>query len=314
MGDTRPVHHDGDVVHLRLIVAGDRAAEIIAGLNDRPGVAHVVHLPGAVASPPGEVVLCDVAREAADEVVEWLQDRGVHHGGAIVVHAHEVVVSDAAEAAEASTPGEGSDALIWEAVEERARTDSVLTISYLVFIGISSVIAGIAILLDSPVLIVGAMVVGPEYGPLAAVCVAAVRRRWRPVGAAARTVALGFVVAGLASLAATALFRVLSLGPDGYDISERELTAFIAHPDGLTVVVAVLVGVVGMLALTQDRAGAFIGVLVSATTIPAVANVGVATAYGEWSELGGASAQLAINVAGLVVAGVATLAVQRRTT
>ena len=60
----------------------------------------------------------------------------------------------------------------------------------------------------------------------------------------------------------------------------------------MAAVVAVLAGIVGMLSLTQARSGALIGVLVSVTTIPAVANIGVATAYGEWSELAGASLQL----------------------
>ena len=82
----------------------------------------------------------------------------------------------------------------------------------------------------------------------------------------------------------------------------------------MAAVVAVLAGVVGMLSLTQARSGALVGVLVSVTTIPAVSNVGVGTAYGEVAEVGGASLQLVINVAGLVVAGILTLAVQSRMT
>jgi uncharacterized membrane protein len=109
-------------------------------------------------------------------------------------------------------------------------------------------------------------------------------------------------------------FRLGHLAPEGYHLGDRQLTSFIAHPDGMAVVVALLAGVVGMLSLTEARGGALIGVLVSVTTIPAVANVGVATAYGEWSEVGGAALQLVLNVTALVIAGVVTLAVQARTT
>jgi uncharacterized hydrophobic protein (TIGR00271 family) len=109
-------------------------------------------------------------------------------------------------------------------------------------------------------------------------------------------------------------FRATGLGPDSYDLTDRQLTAFISHPDGMAVVVAVLAGIVGMLSLTEGRSGALVGVLVSVTTIPAVANVGVATAYGEWAEVGGAALQLTLNLVGLTVAGVATLAVQARLT
>lgn len=156
--------------------------------------------------------------------------------------------------------------------------------------------------------------VGPEYGPLSALCVAGVRRRGRSIATAMATLATGIAVAAAAALVSTAAFIATGLAPASYELGDRELTAFISHPDGMAAVVAVLAGVAGMLSLTQGRSGALVGVLVSVTTIPAVANAGVATAYGEWAEVRGAALQLAINVVGLVIAGVATLAVQNRFT
>lgn len=302
------------MLHIRLIVAGDLAPSVVDGLRQRAGVAHVMHIPDASASPPGHLVLADVAREAANDVIEWLQLLGVHHGGAITVNTLEAVVSEAAARAEAAAPGEGSDALVWEELESRARTDAQLTVSFLVFMAIASVIAGVGILVDSPILIVGAMVVGPEYAPLSALCVAAVRWRWTPAAAASATLGIGLVAAAFAALSGTLLFRVTGLGPERYELTDRDLTSFISNPDGLGAVVAVLAGIVGMLALTEARSGALVGVLVSVTTIPAVANVGVATAYSAWSEVGGAALQLIINVVALVVAGVVTLSVQSRLT
>jgi uncharacterized hydrophobic protein (TIGR00271 family) len=300
------------VVHLRLIVAAERAAAVVERLRATPGVAHVVHLSAMSVSPDGAVVLCDVAREAANDVIEWLQEQGVHHHGAITVLAMEAVISDAAAAAEAHAPGHPTDALIWEELESRARSEATLTVSFLVFMAIASVIAGVGILLDAPILIVGAMVVGPEYGPLAALCVGLVRGRLEPARHAATTLVAGLAFAAAAALAGTVLFRATGIAPDAYDLSERQLTAFISHPDGMAAVVALLAGVVGMLSLTEGRSGALVGVLVSVTTIPAVANVGVATAYREWNEVGGAALQLLLNVVALVVAGVVTLATQDR--
>lgn len=301
---------DGGVIRLWLIVPAADAGYLVERLCSRPGVAHVVRLAGAAAVPPGDVVVCDVAREAANGVVEWLQDEGVHHSGAITLEALDAVISDAAAASEAQAPGQGVDALIWENLEATARRESTLSVSFLVFIGIAAVIAAVGILLDSPILVVGAMVVGPEYGPLAALCVSAVRRRPGPSAQAARTLCVGLLCGALAAFGATSAFRITSLAPDRFELTDRQLTAFISHPDGLAVIVALLAGVVGMLSLTEARSGALIGVLVSVTTIPAVANVGAATAYAEWGEVGGAALQLAINVAALVFAGVATLAVQ----
>lgn len=302
------------MIHLRLIVPADIAPAVFQRLASTPGVAHVVRLPAAEVSPPGEVILCDVAREAANAVVEWLQRQGVHRLGAITIEALDTVVSDAAQQADEAAPGDGGDFLIWEELEARARSDASLTVSYLVFIAVAAVISGIGILLDAPILIVGAMVVGPEYGPLSALCVAVCRWRRTPAVRAAVTLTVGLVAAAVAALVATAVFRVTDLAPDTYDITDRQLTAFIAHPDGMAAVVAVLAGIVGMLALTEARSGALIGVLVSVTTIPAAANVGVATAYGEWPEVRGAALQLVVNVTGLVVAGIATLMIQARAT
>lgn len=302
------------MLHLRLIVPPDRTDAVVAQLAATPGVVHLVRGTGSSSRPAGDVVLCDVAREAANDVVERLQDQGIHRDGAIVLTAIEVVVSDAAAAAEASTPGEGGDALVWEELEARVRDEAALTASFLIFMGIAATIAAIGILLDSAILVIGAMVVGPDYGPLAALCVALVRRRTRPAATAARTIIAGLGCGALAALVGTALLRATSLAPDVYDIGDRQLTAFISHPDGMAAVVAVLAGVVGMLALTEARSGALIGVLVSVTTIPAIGNMGAATAYGAWDEVGGAALQLAINVIGLVAAGVVTLLVQSRQT
>lgn len=302
------------MIHLRLIVPSELAHAVVGHLAGEPGVAHLVRLPGAAVVPPGELVLCDVAREAANEVVEWLQQQDVHHHGSITIETSDAVVSDAAARADRGAPGEGGDALIWEQLEARARDESQPTTSFLVLMSVAAVIAAVGILLDSTVLLVGAMVVGPEYGPIAAACVGLSRRRFASIRRPAGALAVGFLTAATAALVATLAFRATGLAADDYTLTARELTSFVAHPDALAAVVAVLAGIAGMLALTESRSGALVGVLVSVTTVPAIANVGVAAAYLQWHELGAAAAQLGLNVAGLLLAGVATLAVQHRLT
>lgn len=302
------------MLHLRVTVAAERAAAVRDALAVRPGVAHLAHVPGASVVPAGDLVLCDVARESANGIVEWLQDLGVHHDGAISIELVDTVISDAAAEAEAAAPGFGSDSLVWENLEARARDDAVPTPSLLVLMAIATMIAAVGIMLDSPILIVGAMVVGPEYGPVAATSIGAVRRRWRQAGAALLTLLAAVAAGAVAAVLFTLLLRLTDIAPEGYALSDRELTAFISHPDALAGLVAVLAGVAGMLSLTQARSGTLVGVLISVTTIPAVANVGLAAAYGETGEVLGAAAQLGVNVAGLVAAGAATLAVQSRLT
>src|SRR4029079_11539720 len=87
---------------------------------------------------------------------------------------------------------------------------------------------------------------------------------------------------------------------------------FISQPDAFSFIVAFVAGIAGMLSLTSAKSGALIGVLISVTTIPAAANIGLAAAYGDAGEALGALSQLAINLAAIVLAGMLTLYVQRR--
>ena len=300
-------------MHLRLIIPPDLADDVLAELEASSGAVHIVEYASAADRPGGRLISCEVVREAANDLVEALQRRGVHRAGAITLEQLETVVSDAAARAEEVTPGASGDALVWEELEVRARDDSALTASFLILMAIAATIAAIGILLDSAILIIGAMVVGPDYGPLAALCVNVVRRRWDRAMVAARTMGIGVAVAAAAAFVMTVALRVTSVAPDQY-VSDRILTSFISRPDVMAAVVAVLAGVVGMLSLTEARSGALIGVLVSVTTIPAIGNVGAAAAYGEWGEVGGALVQLLVNVTGLITAGSVTLVVQARKT
>jgi uncharacterized hydrophobic protein (TIGR00271 family) len=170
----------------------------------------------------------------------------------------------------------------------------------------------VGILLDQPILIVGAMVVGPEFGPLAGLSVALVERRGDLARRSLTALGVGFPTGIALACLATAAFRWTGVSPDEFVASEHQFTDFISEPDFFSFFVAFVAGTAGILSLTNAKSGALIGVLISVTTIPAASNIGVAAAYGDWGEAGGAAAQLAINLTSIVLAGVLTLYVQRR--
>jgi uncharacterized hydrophobic protein (TIGR00271 family) len=92
----------------------------------------------------------------------------------------------------------------------------------------------------------------------------------------------------------------------------RPLTGFIWHPDHWSFVVAVLAGVAGVISLTAGKASALVGVFISVTTVPALGNLALGLALWAPAEVRGSLLQLALNLAGLGLAGVLTLSVQRR--
>ena len=159
-------------------------------------------------------------------------------------------------------------------------------------------------MLDQPILIVGAMVVGPEFGPLAALCVGIVSRRVRQAARAVGTLALGFAVGITATIVTTWLLDAIGLVERSMLIAERPLTSFIWQPDALSWIVGFLAGIAGMLSLTSQKSGALVGVLISVTTIPAAANAAAALAYWVPDEAVGSLIQLGLNLSAIVVGGV----------
>jgi uncharacterized hydrophobic protein (TIGR00271 family) len=300
------------MVHMRIVAPPHSAEKALEVLLKSPSAVNVVHLQGAARKPDGDMLLADVAREDASLIVDDLRELDIPAEGSIAIELVDTQISAAADRAERQARGAPSDAVVWEEVESRISEDTHLSVSFLAFMVLAMLIAAVGIFLDQPILIVGAMVLGPEYGPLAGFCVAVVELRGRLARRSLMALVVGFPLGIAFVMGVTLLFRALDLVPAGFDTDHHPLTAFLADPDFLSFFVAFLAGVAGVLSLTSAKSGALIGVLVSVTTIPAAANIGVAAVFGDWSQAGGAVLQLTVNVAAIVLAGISTLYVQRR--
>jgi uncharacterized hydrophobic protein (TIGR00271 family) len=299
------------MVHLRIVAPTAQAEQALAVLEAAPTVCNVVYLPGAARKPPGDVILCDVVRREASVVVADLTELGIDHSGSISMESVDTEISDVADAAEeAAEELPFGDAVVWEEVESRTSEETELSINFVEFMMIAALIAAVGILLDSPILIVGAMVVGPEFGPIAGFCVAVVQGRRPLAQRSAVALTVGIAAAIAVTIAWSLIFKWASLSEGPGDV--HPLTQFISNPDFFSFFIAYLAGTAGVLSLTSTKSGALIGVLVSVTTIPAIANIGVATAWSDWEEVGGAALQLLVNVVALVLGGVARLYVQRQ--
>jgi uncharacterized hydrophobic protein (TIGR00271 family) len=299
------------LLHLRVTVPADRSAAVRELFDDCPGVAHLAVVPGGSVRPAGDLFLVDVARESADQLIEGLRALHVDRDGGIAVENVDAAVSRTAEEAERRAPGDGSDAVVWEQVVRSTATDAALSVSYLAFLTIATLLAAVAIVNDSAPLVIGAMVLGPEFGPLAALAVAIVHRRPEMGRRALVALLAGFAVA----IGITTLVALLGrwLGWYGTDLlaADRPATGFITQPDRWSLVVAVLAGVAGVLSLTSARSGALVGVFISVTTVPAAGEMALALALGSGTDFREAATQLGVNLAGILVAAVSTLLVQR---
>lgn len=299
------------MLHLRVISPPDRTDEVVRIIEAAPGATNLVVLPGVARQPDGDLVLCDVVREAGSPVLSALRGLRIHEVGSIAIDHVDVALSHVAAAAADAAPGLASDAVVWDEIEQKTGDETELSGTYLLMFAVATIIAGIGVLLDQPILIVGAMVVGPEFGPLAALCVGIIRKRPAFIRKAAIALTVGFAAAIVATIGTTYLLDLAGLVDKGMLLRERPLTDFIWRPDAMSWVVGFLAGTAGMLSLTSSKAGPLIGVLISVTTVPAAANIAVAIAYGVMHEALGSAVQLLLNLAAIITAGVLTLLAQR---
>ncbi|MFC8042532.1 DUF389 domain-containing protein [Nocardia sp. NPDC057353] len=294
------------MLHLRIITPAASTDAVLAALEADPGVTHLSLLRGAALAPAGDLVQADVAREAANTVLAGLERLGLAQTGAITLVPLETVLSAAAERADAEAPGEPTDAVVWEELLARTHEESTLSASFVAFLTIACLLAAVGVATDSAVTIVGAMVVGPEFGPLAAFAVGAVRRDRALVRRSALPLLVGFPVAMAITLAATLCWEQFGwITLTGFEAAQN--VDFIYQVGPFSLVVAVLAGGAGMLALCTAKSAALVGVFISVTTVPAAGFAVVASTIGEWHLALMSIGQLALNLIGIVVAGIAVL-------
>ncbi|MFF7197862.1 DUF389 domain-containing protein [Streptomyces sp. NPDC008079] len=299
------------MLHLRMIVPADRTEEVARLVGATLGATHLTVMRGAAYDPLGDVLTCDVAREAADGLLVGLRELGVAETGSIAVENIDLTLSTSAEKAEEDAPGEGADAVLWESLVEETHEESTLTVTYIAFLTVATMLAAYGVMLDSSILIVGAMVVGPEFGPLAGICTGVVRRQRRLVGRSVAALLIGFPVAMLITGGFSDLMSLFGLFTQARFDAPHPATEFIWQPTWDSFVVAFLAGIAGILSLTSSKSGALVGVAISVTTVPAAANAALGISYGAWGEAWGSTLQLVINLAGIAVAGTLTLLAQK---
>jgi uncharacterized hydrophobic protein (TIGR00271 family) len=280
------------------------------GAND--GVVNLVVLEGVARNPAGDSLQFDVITAEANRVLDELRRLELDRRGSIVIENIDTSISELAAQAERREPTKANFSPIWEEAEARIRERGTYRPSWYALLAIAGIIGAVGILTNSQILIVGAMVVGPEYGAMIGVALGIDQRDGMPIRRGLNALLFGFALAIAVTLVFSLLIRAFDLQPRAYELGIRPVADLIDSPNAFSVIVAVLAGIVGVVSLTEARASTLIGVFVSVTTIPAAADMGLSMAFGDWSEARGAFLQLVVNVVILIVVGAIGLAVQRR--
>jgi uncharacterized hydrophobic protein (TIGR00271 family) len=282
---------------------------LVRAMASTPGVAKIVVTADA-GQPESDTVQFEVAVSAANPVLRILRDSGLDREAPITVQDIDASIT-ATRPVRRHRLIQRDQPPVWDLIEARIRSQARYAPSFYGLLLIAGLIAATGILTNSQILIVGAMVVGPEYNAIMGIALGLDQYDRSALVSGLLALAAGFAAAIVASLLFALCIRALGKTPHFYAVGVRPVSEFINSPSLYSVIVAVLAGVVGVVSLTQARAGALIGVFISVTTVPAAADIGLSAAYGSWHEVLGSVLQLLVNVVVLIVVGAAGLRAQR---
>ena len=299
------------MLHVRVVSPAGLTKRLADWLAADTGVMNLIVLSAAAERPHGDAVQFDLMSSSANRVLQHLRDLGLDRDSSVMVDPITAAITGPAGRTEARPYFHGEQVPVWELVDARIREEANYAPSFFILLLFAGLIGACGILTNSQILIVGAMVVGPEYSAIIAVALGLERREWPPVGRGLLAMTVGFVLAIAATLLFGLCIKATGHTPGLYLHGVRPVSSLINSPNLFSVVVAVIAGLVGVVSLTLARAGALIGVFISVTTIPAAADVGVSIAYASWGEAGGSALQLLLNVGLLIVVGSLALRGQR---
>jgi uncharacterized hydrophobic protein (TIGR00271 family) len=299
------------MLHIRVVCPADQTAAATSLLAARPEVLNFVVVPGAGHHPDGDLVQFDLQDRAANPVLAELRQLGLDRHSAIMVDTVEAVLVDKARRRAWRRSHHGERSPVWELVEARVAEDATYAPSFFVLLVIAALIGACGILTNSSILIVGAMVVGPEYSAIIAVALGLERRDLLPVRRGLLALLAGFLAAIAVTLIFALIIRWLGHAPELYRHGVRPVSDLINSPNLFSVIVAVLAAVVGVVSLILARTGPLLGVFISVTTIPAAADIAVSLAFSSWREARGSTLQLLLNVGVLIAVGALALRGQR---
>jgi uncharacterized hydrophobic protein (TIGR00271 family) len=300
------------MIHIRLVSPPDITEDLVDVLSSNAGVLDLIVLEGVARHPDGDAVQFDVINAEANSVLQTLRTLRLTERGSVVIEDVGAALSRRAMEAEARAPRALRLSPIWEQAEDRIRSGGRYPPSWFALLAIAGLIAAVGLFTNSQILIVGAMVVGPEYAAIISVALGIDKNERSRVRVGLAALFFGFLIAVVVTFFFSVVIRAGGWETDLFSHGVRPVSNLIDSPNFFSVVVATLAGIVGVVSLVEARTGALIGVFISVTTIPAAADIGVSSAFGNWSEARGSLVQLLLNVGILLAVGAVGLVAQQR--
>lgn len=179
--------------------------------------------------------------------------------------------------------------------------------SFLWMMTLAAIVATAGLLIGSPAIVVGSMVIAPIVNPILTASVGAVRNDRDMFLGSLRQQGIGLGVAiGTAAVAAW-LIRELSIATDPLALAHLDLVAVRLAPNALAIVVGLAAGAAGAYGLATTGRVTILGVMIAAALIPTAAAAGLGIAWGVPEVALGATLLVTVTVIMVNLGAVGTL-------
>jgi uncharacterized hydrophobic protein (TIGR00341 family) len=255
------------------------------------------------------VVYFPLPDSAVEPVLDELQDTGIDDDAYTVVVDAETVVSRRFEALreEYDTGDVNSDRISRQELRTEAESLTPTFAIYSTMTIISAIVATAGLLLDSPAVVVGSMVIAPLIGPALGASVGSVIDNEELFIESAVYQFVGVLLAIGSAAVFAWLVQATNIVPPGLALSEVDEISERLAPDLLSLAVALGAGVAGIVSIATGISVALVGVMIAAALIPPAAAAGIAIAWGEPAAAIGSTALVFVNVLSVNLAGLVTL-------
>jgi uncharacterized hydrophobic protein (TIGR00341 family) len=219
---------------------------------------------------------------AVEPVLDTLREAGLGDDSYTVVTEANTVISrkfDQLEEEYSEEPDE--DQIAREELISAAASLAPSRRTYVVMTVVSALIATAGLLLDSPAVVVGSMVIAPLVGPAMAASVGTVVNDQEMFRRGVRLQVVGLLLAITSAFAFAFLVRQVHLVPPLADVTAIPEVRERVAPDFLSLVIAIGAGVAGIVSLTTGVSAALVGVMIAVALIPPAATVGIGLAWGQ---------------------------------
>ncbi len=255
------------------------------------------------------VVYFPLPDAAVEPVLDELQEVGVDEDAYTVVVDAETVVSRRFQALREEYEGGDVESDRISRQELQAEADDLTPTFpvYAVMTIISAIVATAGLLLDSPAVVVGSMVIAPLIGPALGASVGTVIDDEELFTESVTYQIIGVVLAIGAAAVFALLARMTNIVPPGLVLSNvGEISERLA-PDLLSLAIALGAGVAGVVSIATGTSVALVGVMIAAALIPPAGVAGIALAWGQPAAAIGATVLVLVNLLSVNLAGLLTL-------